>query len=70
LWGKTTQVSAGASDYGSEGVIAIAHWGFAIMEPVALTGDASLGVLWWILGDLVAILAMFFIVLLHRRKRA
>jgi ABC-type polysaccharide/polyol phosphate export permease len=40
------------------------------MEPVALTGDASLGVLWWILGDLVAILAMFFIVLLHRRKRA
>ena len=40
------------------------------MEPVALTGDASLGVLWWILGVLIAILAIFFIVLLRRRKRA
>ena len=55
---------------GEDGFIKAANLGVAIEEPVALTGDASLGVLWWVLGALVTILAMFFIVLLRKRKRA
>jgi uncharacterized repeat protein (TIGR02543 family) len=55
---------------GEDGFIKAANLGVSIEEPVALTGDASLGLLWWGLGFLVALLAILFVFFLLRRKRA
>jgi hypothetical protein len=55
---------------GDDGVVKTANLGVSIEEPVALTGDACLGLLWWGLGFLVALLAILFVFFLLRRKRA